>query len=663
MTSTTSDFTTRARAALTKTAGVVAHVAGPSGSGKTTLLRDLSKTHPSVVGKDMDDFDDEASEKLFPGVRKSDYSKDMVSTLAAARQKSMDDFVNKNKGKDIVLAGHHVEGKTVLKIPTSNKVLLDTSPFISAWRGYRRSQNQRPDHRRSLTELPSDWREARDTRRELVELGYKPGGIEHVRAILDKTAALNPGVKLQPHQSDAVTRSRDSGGMILNWGLGSGKTIGALALAESKGGNVLVVTPAALRENFRGQLKAHVSPLRHGAYTVISYDEFRRDPEGWVARSRPTTVIADELQRLRNAAPREPFEKVRGSVKFMVGLTGSLVSNRPEEMVPLVNLVAGQPVLGSQEDFKRRFISQKKVSPGIIGTLLGAKPGIEESPKNLKELGRLTAPVIHRFTGDKDFAQHMPVVSEKTVAVPMDPRQETMMRALSTSNPVIAFKLRHNLPTNKKELKDMNAFLSAARQISNQPSTFSTKDISSPKFKTMLDDLVSGHRRDKNFKAVIYSNFIDSGVAPLVSELNKKGIPAAAFTGSLNDAQRRALVADFNAGKIKVLGLTPAGGEGLDLKGVKMIQLTEEHWNPERGKQAIGRGARFKSHAHLPEAERQVDVRRYQAVHNPGIWNKLFRTQPPTSADQWIDARRREKAEMNAKFTGAVPEYNLVPKA
>lgn len=478
------------------------------------------------------------------------------------------------------------------------------------------------------------------------------------RTALTKSAALKPSVRLQPHQADVVAKARDTGGQVLNWGLGSGKTIGSLALAEDKGGNVLVVTPAALRENFRGQLRAHVSPLRHGAYTVISYDEFRRDPEGWVSRVRPTTIIADELQRLRNPSPREPFERVRSRVKFMIGLTGSLVSNRPEEMVPLVNLVAGKPVFKSQEDFKRRFIEQKKVPPGLIGRLLGARPGVEERPKNLSELGRVTSPHVHRFTGNEDFARHMPSVAERTVAVPMDPRQEAMMKALSSSNPIIAFKLRHNLPPSKKELKNMNAFLSAARQISNQPSTFSTKDIGSPKFQAMLDDIVAGTRRDKNFKAVIYSNFIDSGVAPLVDELNAKKIPAAAFTGALNDRQRRELVADFNAGRIRVLGLTPAGGEGLDLKGVKMIQLTEEHWNPERGKQAIGRGARFRSHTHLPEAERQVDVRRYQAVHNPGLWNRLFKTKPPTSADQWIDARRREKDELNARFTGAVREYD-----
>ena len=477
-------------------------------------------------------------------------------------------------------------------------------------------------------------------------------------ALTKKTAALNPGVKLQPHQADAVKRSATSSGMVLNWGLGSGKTLGSIAVAEAKGGNVLVVTPAALRENFQGQLREHVSPLRHGAYTVISYDEFRRDPEGWVARARPTTIIADEFHRLRNPGPREPFDKVRGKVKFMLGLTGSMINNRPEEIVPLVNLAAGKPVFESIEDFKRQHIDEKQIPVGLWGRLRGVKPGVEESLKNKAGLGTKLSPVVHRFTGNEAYQRELPTVSESVVTVPMSPGQEQMMKALSSKNPILAYKLKNNLPPSKKDLKSMNSFMAAARQISNNPSLYTTKAMESPKFKAMLDDIVSQSRGNKAFKTVIYSNFIESGVQPLIDELNRRKIPSAAFTGSLNDAQRRQMVADFNAGRLRVLGLSPAGGEGLDLKGVRLVQLTEEHWNPERGNQAVGRSARFRSHAHLPEDERNVEVRRYMTAHNKSLVNKVFRTKPPMSPDQWIDERRREKKELNKQFMSAVPEYS-----
>jgi len=46
--------------------------------------------------------------------------------------------------------------------------------------------------------------------------------------VLYKQARLKSDIRLQPHQADAVAEATDEdeeGGIILNWGLGSGKTI------------------------------------------------------------------------------------------------------------------------------------------------------------------------------------------------------------------------------------------------------------------------------------------------------------------------------------------------------------------------------------------------------------------------------------------------------
>jgi hypothetical protein len=473
-----------------------------------------------------------------------------------------------------------------------------------------------------------------------------------------KQAELRKSVELQAHQVDAVRRSRDTGGMILNWGLGSGKTIGSLAIAEEKGGKVLVVVPASLRENFKKEMHKAVVPSRHKAYTVISYDAFRKDPQGWVRKVKPQTLIADEVHRLRNSAPREPFEQIREQIPFMVGLTGSLINNRPEEVVPLANLAAGVPIYPSIEEFKRRHLKEEKISPGFWGTLKGVKPGLKEVVTNKGFLGEALGEVIHRFVGDEKYLAELPKVNERVVNVTMSPAQENLYKAVTGSNPTLAYKLKHNIPPSKSELRDMNAFLTAARQVSNAPQSYSKAPIDSPKFKAMVGDLKEEAKRDKNFRAVIYSSFLESGVLPMIKDLSESGITASAFIGGLSDKKRQAMVSDFNAGKIQVLGLSPAGGEGLDLKGVKMVQLTEEHWNPERGRQAVGRSARFRSHEHLPEGERKVDVTRYMAVHpEPGFVRKLFGGKRPMSADQWIDARRREKLELNQQVLAAIPTY------
>lgn len=471
---------------------------------------------------------------------------------------------------------------------------------------------------------------------------------------LEKAAALAPNVKLQPHQREAVERSRVVPGQILNWGLGSGKSLGSMAVAEDKGGNVLVVTPAALRENYRHQLRQFVEPHRRMAYTVISYEQFKKDPDAWINRVKPTTVIADEFHRVRNPSPREPFEKVRHRVPNFLGLTGSLVNNHPSEIVPLTNLAAGMTVYRPSE-FEEKHIAKDQVKPGILGRLRGVKPGTVESIKNPDELRARLHPFVHRFTGSEEFKKHVPKVVEQTTEVEMTPKQEAIYKGLQSKNPLIAYKIRHNLPPTKRELKDMNAFLVAARQVSNMPGTFDRtlrKMEDSPKLQRQVEELHASAKKDPQFRAVIYSNFLDAGVHPVVDELNRRGIPASAFTGALTDAKRRELIKDFNAGKVRVLGLSPAGGEGLDLKGVSQVNLTEEHWNPERGAQAIGRAVRFKSHAHLPEDKRQVDVRRFLAVHRPRWYHRIVKK--PTSADQWIAARRAEKQRLNQQFLNAL---------
>jgi len=469
---------------------------------------------------------------------------------------------------------------------------------------------------------------------------------------------LKSNIRLQPHQQQALSRT-NTDGQILNWGLGSGKTLGAIAMAERRGGKVLVVTPASLRTNFKEQLTRFIPKNRVQDYTIVSYEKFKKNPRGLVTQLRPQTLIADEMHRLRNPKPRAPFEEVRQQVPFMIGLTGSLINNRPEEVVPLTNLVAGKKVFKSVEDFQDRHIQQTKVQPGIWGRLMGAKPGISESIKNAPEFNHKISPHVHRFTGSPEYKKHVPKILEEKVEVVMTPQQESMYKSLSTRNPVLAYKMRHNLPPSKKELKQMNAFLTAARQIMNNPTEYTVKETpdvigGSPKFQQMIADVKKQSDKDKNFRGVIYSNFLSSGVEPVVTELNRQGVKSETFTGKLNDKQRQAVVDNLNKGRTKVVGLSPAGGEGLDLKGVRLVQLTEEHWNPERGQQAIGRSARYKSHEHLPEAQRQVIVRRYLAKHRPTLMNRVFGTKRDMSADEWIDQRRQEKLQLNQEFLKAM---------
>ena len=55
---------------------------------------------------------------------------------------------------------------------------------------------------------------------------------------------------------------------------------------------------------------------------------------------------------------------------------------------------------------------------------------------------------------------------------------------------------------------------------------------------------------------------------------------------------------------IKVLFITQSGAEGISLKNVRQVHVTEPYWNKNRIDQVIGRANRMRSHLALPPNER-----------------------------------------------------------
>ena len=66
--------------------------------------------------------------------------------------------------------------------------------------------------------------------------------------------------------------------------------------------------------------------------------------------------------------------------------------------------------------------------------------------------------------------------------------------------------------------------------------------------------------------------------------------------------------------KIKVVLISPAGAEGIQLKYMRQIHIMDPHWQEIRIIQLIGRGLRMDSHIDLPKDERHVEIFRYHAI-------------------------------------------------
>lgn len=466
---------------------------------------------------------------------------------------------------------------------------------------------------------------------------------------LKSSAKKDEPVVLQPHQERVIEKLHDTPGVLVYHGLGSGKTITSISAADRLGIPAEAVVPAALRPNYLKEI-AKVKP--RVPFDVKSYEGFTRSP-----RSHGKVLVFDEAHRLQDPSSmrtRAALEHASPSLKRVL-LTGTPIQNRPSELSPLLNIAAGRKILPTGGEFDKQFIEEKLVKPNIVQRILfGVQPGVESVIKDKRRLASLVRKYVDYHPSVKDG---FPDSSERTVKVEMSPVQKQVYDFVARGIPSgLLRKVERNLPPSKKEIANLNAFLSGARAVSNTPHSYqkymSEEDgfNHSPKMQHIVKDFVSGVSNNPNFKGVIYSNFIRDGIRPLYNVLTKMGVSAAMFTGELSDTQKKRIVEDYNNNKIQALLISGAGAEGLDLKGTRMVQVVEPHWNQSRIKQVIGRAIRYKSHDHLPQEERHVDVRHYHSTTPPSLIQRLMRDKPNTSTDEYLHGLAAKKQKLIEQF-------------
>jgi superfamily II DNA or RNA helicase len=130
-----------------------------------------------------------------------------------------------------------------------------------------------------------------------------------------------------------------------------------------------------------------------------------------------------------------------------------------------------------------------------------------------------------------------------------------------------------------------------------------------------------------NFRYVEYHGSID----PSLREINKT---------TFNNLENK-------HGKIiKVIMISPAGAEGINLYNVRQVHIMEPYWNEVRIEQVIGRAVRQCHHASLPMEERRVDIFRY----------KMIRKNGKETADEKLESISRKKNNLLISFLDAIKE-------
>lgn len=456
--------------------------------------------------------------------------------------------------------------------------------------------------------------------------------------------------ELQEHQRGGLSKLDEAEGVLLHHSTGSGKTrtfLEAVSRAHKADpeARALIVAPASLVSNVDKEIAKHELYIDRNRLDALSYEKATRQADV-LAQNKYAVAIADEAHRLRNT-DTERFKRVgellqKADKRLLATATANY--NHLADIAPLLNLAAGADVMPvDRKVVENRYVEKVKTTPGFLKRLFGAKPEEFERLKNSDELRALLKQYVHYYDSaeDPEVLKKFPSKTERVIEVEMSPEQRRMYQFVEGDIPaVLRMKIRNNMPLDKKEMANLNAFATGVRQVSTGY-RYLDKDRRggyTPKIQQAVDSLQRKASNNGSFRSLVYSNFLDSGVREYSRLLADKEIPHQVYTGSLSSKEKDEIVKRYNSGETPVLLISSSGAEGLDLKGTRLIQVLDPHFNPSKIKQIIGRGVRYESHEHLPADLRHVEVEHYLSVHP----KPTFGTRP-TSIDKYLHENSGDK--------------------
>lgn len=449
--------------------------------------------------------------------------------------------------------------------------------------------------------------------------------------------STDTNLQLKKHQLNISNKlsSNKTKGLIVVHSVGTGKTLSAISCAQCLLNkkivdNIIVITPTSLQQNFIKQ--AHQYGLSktqldkyYTFYTMQTISNLIN--ESRIANPTNSLVIIDEAHNLRTidgARFDSIFKYVTKAEKVLL-LTATPLINYNYDIINLVSLATGTKPL-TIEKFEsiveKHDVSFKKYVSGIFDFYV---PNTESHIK------------------------HFPTKKITEIFLCMENEY------LKTYE-----KIESGQESKISDFKDKNihVFYNGLRRASNVIENKSPKvDWIKEKIQTEPDE-----------KYVIFSHFINMGMVPVMKWLNKMKIPFVHVTGDLSIEKRGKAVEKYNNDEIKILFISKAGSEGLDLKNTKYIIIMESGWNENSLEQIIGRGVRYKSHETLGKSKRNVSIYRlycikpYEYTHLNKITAshilQLPENQGMMSVDLYLRNYSWSKQQSLDKFQKELMKYN-----
>jgi len=387
--------------------------------------------------------------------------------------------------------------------------------------------------------------------------------------------------KLKDHQKKVVEHLDEHHGLIVYHKVGSGKTLTAITVSQCyldkyPKNRVIVITPAGLINNFKDEMTKSYMNINHAdRYSFYSFQSFMTKSKKTKVSCANSLLIVDEAHNLRKIHSLNSKGKELGIMnKFITRcaksahkvllLTGTPLYNSPNDIVGLYNMINDHKELIKPGEFKldmmKCMVSYRGASQQFFPKRVDIDEFIEMNPAYEKKY------------------------DECIQNVELDSKDPFFVDLYGEGN--------------------YKAFYNVIRRAVNN-----LEDKQSAKVQWIVNKLKSTPKKDKT---VVFSHFKNAGIYVVMDSL-PSSISYANIDGDVPLKTRKEIVEKFNRDEVQVLFISKAGGEGLDLKGVRNIIIMEPAWNQATEEQVIGRGIRYMSHEHLPGSEQVVNV--YHLYH------------------------------------------------
>jgi len=370
---------------------------------------------------------------------------------------------------------------------------------------------------------------------------------------------------------------------VVYHGVGTGKTLASagsikLYLQLYPKGNVIVITPPAVMFNFIDSLISFGINPQDRRISYYSFDRFSRNKN---INTENSLIIIDEAHNLRTEIiggfTEEEVEGLGNQYKY--NLNEVVRGKRPASFIVKgfnankIIMLTATPFVNTPYDIENLMaIGSSRVALGksYFGEMV--------SGENFRyDYFKYRISKYDRNFESGDF----PDMREKYIGIPAPKEGEKIIQAYAGKE---------------------NPFYSVSRQAG----------LVIDKMKYCIDII----KKNPDKKFVIYSAYVFQGIKKIEKLLEENNIEYGFITGGMNvktigryiDAYNNYNNPDYQIDKIRVLLISKAGAEGVNLLETRGIFVIDGVWNEALYEQIVARAVRYKSHKALPKNEQYVDV-------------------------------------------------------